>query len=434
MSNQASLRDISGSKSSSDSRDEENQEWKEDKLGELAIYQNGNSFSKSQWSDEGYPIIRIQNLTGEQEEFNHFDGDLDEKYRVKDGDILLAWSGTIDLFQWEGEDAALNQHIYRVDTEDGINDIFFQFKLEEVIPRLIALSHGSTMKHVRKADLVNLDVEIPSDIDEQRRIASVLYNVDQAISKTEEIIEQTQRVKKGLMQDFFTEGYYSHEEYQETRLGKIPANWNMIPAKELCEEITVGIVSGSTDHYCGKEGVPFVRNQDINPTGIEAEEPKFISKEFHEQNKKSELREGDVVTVRTGQPGTSCVVGKEYEGANSFSTIISRPKDSTNEKYYSKFVNSDKALQFIDSWKAGGVQDNFNIGVMRKLPVPYPPEDEQEKIVESVEAVQEKIQNHKEEKEQLQRLKKGLMQDLLTGSVRTGEDVRVLDEVVEVEA
>ena len=191
---QVSLDDIGENKEKQDI-----EEWISIGMGDLAEYQNGNAFSKSEWTDKGYPIIRIQNLTGQQKDFNYFDGDLDDKYRVEKDDLLLSWSATIDVFTWDGPTAALNQHIYRVDTANNMNEIFFRFKLEDSLPRLKALSHGSTMQHVRKSDLVNLDVDLPP-ISEQRKIASVLYTVDQAIQKTEELISQAGRVKLGLAQ------------------------------------------------------------------------------------------------------------------------------------------------------------------------------------------------------------------------------------------
>lgn len=428
MSNQASLGDISGN-SDSMSSEESSQEWEKEKLGNVAVYQNGNSFSKSQWSEEGYPIIRIQNLTGQQEEYNHFNGDLDEKYKVEEGDILLAWSGTIDLFQWGGEDAALNQHIYRVDTEDGINDIFFQLKLEEVIPRLIALSHGSTMKHVRKADLVNLDVEIPSDIDEQRRIASVLYNVDQAIQKTEEIIEQTQRVKKGLMQDLFTQGYYSHKDFEEHQIfGKYPTDWKLSSIGELAESIPGGgTPKKSNDDYWGGD-IPWASVKDFNGPRL-SETKDYITEKGLEESSTNLIPENSIITSTRMGLGRAFINDVEMSINQDMKAIITTDEVKTEYLLFWIFNISD----YIESIGRGTTVKGLSLTALRSIDVPLPPKEEQEKIVESLKEFYAEKKALEEEKEQLLRLKKGLMQDLLTGSVRTGEDVRVLDEVVEVE-
>jgi len=430
MSNQPSPGNITSEQSS----DKENKKWIEEKLGNLAIYQNGNSFSKSQWSDKGYPIIRIQNLTGEQKEYNYFDGNLDEKYKVENGDILLAWSGTINLFQWEGKNAALNQHIYRVDTEGRINDIFFQFKLEEVIPRLIALSHGSTMKHVRKADLINLDVEIPSDISEQRRIASALYNVDQAIQKKEEIIEQTRRVKKGLMQDLFTEGLYDYEKFQETKIGSLPVKWDFKQLKKYTLEKAFG-PRFSSEKYSQKGNVATVRTTDLDDKGNIDKSSMPLANLNREEIESHILREGDLMITRSGTTGIASV----WDGYKKITIpgaflIRFRFKESLDPNYLKQYINSSKGRSRVNRRARGGVQKNLSGEDLMNMKFPIPPLKEQEEIIEVLSQFDISVSHHQEEKERLERVKKGLMQDLLTGKIRTKDkDIEVLDEVLEVE-
>ena len=420
--------------------------WTRESLGDLAVYQNGNSFSKNQWSDEGYPIIRIQNLTGEQDEYNHFDGDLDEKYKVENGDILLAWSGTIDLFQWDGDDAALNQHIYRIDMEGGVNDIFFKFKLEEAIPRLIALSHGSTMKHVRKADLVNLDVKIPSDLDEQRKIASVLYNVDQAIQKTEEIIEQTQRIKKGLMQDIFTEGYYEHEEFEKHQIGpnkfELPEDWEFKELGKFIEEFIGGANLSPSDFT--EKGVKVFPKGGVNDRGIaelDEDEKQYVSEDYAEENQKYLVDNDFLMTalrdlVPSG-PNIGRIVeipqGDEYLMAQGVYGLNIKEK-KLNRHYLAHLSNSNFYRKRMKQIKVGSTQVHIRKPIFSSVNIPIPSKDEQKKIAEVCNSINDKIRLQKKQKKQLQRLKKGLMQDLLTGEVRTRDrDIEVVDAVKEVE-
>lgn len=83
-------------------------------LEEVAEFINGHAFKSSDWSDSGLPIIRIQNLTGTSNVFNHFDGVIDERVRVRSGDILISWSASLGVYRWLGNDAVLNQHIFKV--------------------------------------------------------------------------------------------------------------------------------------------------------------------------------------------------------------------------------------------------------------------------------------------------------------------------------
>ena len=85
--------------------------WAETTLGMLGEYINGYAFKDELWSKTGRPIIRIQDLTGTRNTPNYFDGEIDEKYLVRRGDFLIAWSATLGAFIWHGSEAWLNQHI-----------------------------------------------------------------------------------------------------------------------------------------------------------------------------------------------------------------------------------------------------------------------------------------------------------------------------------
>ncbi len=83
------------------------------KLGEIATYVNGYAFKPSDYSSkEGDPIIRIQDLTGNSYETNKFSGNLPDKYRVNNGDILVSWSASLGVYEWTEGPAWLNQHIF----------------------------------------------------------------------------------------------------------------------------------------------------------------------------------------------------------------------------------------------------------------------------------------------------------------------------------
>jgi type I restriction enzyme S subunit len=327
---------------------------------------------------------------------------------------------------------ATNQGILGLWDADEDNVLYVRYAIDNTQSKLASLSRQTTQANLGKGIVKKHRISIPP-LPEQRKIATVLYTVDQLIEKTEEVIESVIRIKKGFKQDVFAEGYFEYQSYQDSQVGKIPEPWNIESAADLCDGITVGVVTGATDSYVSpSEGVPFIRSQDVHENYIEQESLKYISKEFHEQQNSSELRQGDVITVRTGEPGTSCVIPPELDGANCFSLIISRPKEEVNERFYSYYINSEKALDFIDSWKAGGVQDNFNVGVMERLPVPVPTAEEQQAIVDSLDDINKRVESERQYRTHLQSLKRGLMQDLLSGTVRTTDtNIEVPDEIAQ---
>lgn len=89
------------------------------RMGDIASYINGAAFKPSDWSNAGKPIIRIQNLNDASAPYNYFSGELDKKYEVHTGDVLISWATHLEAYIWSGDDSWLNQHIFRVDFNKG---------------------------------------------------------------------------------------------------------------------------------------------------------------------------------------------------------------------------------------------------------------------------------------------------------------------------
>lgn len=160
-------------------------EWRDTALGELAIFTNGRAFRSDEWSREGVPIIRIQNLNGSRD-FNYFRGSFDPSHAVQPGDVLFAWSGSrgtsFGATRWRGPAGVLNQHIFRVEPKEDIDPAFLHHLLEAVTVRVEATAHGGGgLVHVRKADLERFGVVVPG-IQTQRKIARVFDALDAELS------------------------------------------------------------------------------------------------------------------------------------------------------------------------------------------------------------------------------------------------------------
>ena len=151
------------------------------KFGEIATYYNGYAFKPAQYSQEGRQIIRIQDLTGNAYESNRFDGELPERHHVKQGDVLISWSASLGVFVWYGEDAFLNQHIFKVvfDKAD-VSVPFFVHQARYVIGKAGHLAHGSTMTHLTKKVFDNLPFCL-SPMDIQVSVATNLGLIEKQI-------------------------------------------------------------------------------------------------------------------------------------------------------------------------------------------------------------------------------------------------------------
>lgn len=141
-------------------------------------------------------------------------------------------------------------------------------------------------------------------------------------------------------------------------------------------ELTVGFVGSMTEQYVD-EGVPFLRSLNIKPFEINNDDIRYISEGFNKKIKKSILHAGDVVIVRTGAPGTCCVVPEEYDGCNCSDVVIVRPNiEMVDPLYLAGFVNFWGQKQ-ISNNKVGAIQQHFNVRVAEEMLILLPDLDEQ---------------------------------------------------------
>ncbi|WLS42993.1 restriction endonuclease subunit S [Micromonospora profundi] len=145
--------------------------WAMTTLGQLGKYLNGRGFKKSEWSDSGWPIIRIQNLTRAGGGFNYYSGPIEDRYKVANGDFLISWAATLGAFIWRGPEAVLNQHIFKV--ESYIEKKFHYYLVQHLLDDLMRSTHGSGMVHVTRQRFDGQPVRLPP-LPEQRRIVAAL--------------------------------------------------------------------------------------------------------------------------------------------------------------------------------------------------------------------------------------------------------------------
>ena len=166
------------------------------RLGDIATYVNGFAFKPSDWSDEGLPIIRIQDLTGNSYQANHYKGEYDPKYEVNDGDVLISWSASLGVYVWRGEPAVLNQHIFKVVfNKVEVDRNFFVHQVQSVLENAASEAHGATMKHLTKPVFDALPFYLPS-IEKQKEIASILDKVSELIALRKEQLAQLDQLVK----------------------------------------------------------------------------------------------------------------------------------------------------------------------------------------------------------------------------------------------
>lgn len=177
--------------------------------------------------------------------------------------------------------------------------------------------------------------------------------------------------------------------------------------------VGVGIVIKPTRFYSNdKSGKRAFRSLNIGPFGINPNsEWVYFTNEAMVENKRTIVHEGDVLIVRSGNPGTCCVVSKEYDGCNVIDLIIARPdKSKILPEYLCAFTNMPHGMNQINNQKHGVAQRHFNVSMYEKMKIYIPNLSLQQQYVNFMKQVDKSKMAVQKSLDELETLKKSLMQ------------------------
>lgn len=350
--------------------------WRWARLGEVCRFTNGNAYRESDWSDSGTPIIRIQNLNDTSKPFNYWAGTLDGRVCVRNGDLLLAWSGTpgtsFGAHIWEGILGVLNQHIFLVHFSDDVLDArWAKHSINHALDDLIRAAHGAVgLAHVTRREVDAIEIPLPP-LSEQRRIAGVLREQMTAVEKARMAAQARLEAVKTLPASFLRQVFPQPGQ-------PLPDGWRWVRLREVADRIDYGYTaSADVDIKAPK----FLRITDIQDGRVNWDSVPgcAISDADEDANR---LEGGDIVFARTG-----ATTGKSYLISNPprsvFASYLIRVKshrEHVEPDYLFAFFQSGGYWEQILAGARGGAQPGFNATMLTSLRIPLPPIEEQRRI------------------------------------------------------
>jgi len=229
------------------------------------------------------------------------------------------------------------------------------------------------------------------------------------------------------------------EGYKMSEVGVIPEDWEVKTFGELTTLLTNGFVGKATDYYTDSDdGVLYIQGFNVEENSFNLFGIKRVTLEFHKQHTKSYLLEGDLLTIQTGDIGLTTIVPKELEGSNCHALIISRfKKGKAIPKFFSHYFNSFYGRKRLKDIETGSTIKHLNVGDMIQWLIPSPPLPEQQAIASALSDVDALITALEQLITKKRNIKKGTMQQLLTGEKRLpgfgGEwEVKKLGEIADI--
>jgi len=274
---------------------------------------------------------------------------------------------------------------------------------------------SGALPSINKSTISQIKITLPPE-KEQKKIVAILSSVDDAIQATQAVIDQTRTVKQGLMQQLLTRGI-GHTRFKQTEIGEIPIDWNISTIGQVCKVTSGGTPSRNQPEFWNGN-VPWVKTGEINYSKIFDTSEK-ITKDGILNSSAKLVPNGSLLMAMYGQGKTRGKVALLGIDAtiNQACLAILQGKYLCNEFLYyfltREYIN-------LRSLSHEGSQKNLNAALVKQVIIPIPPTSEQNQIVKILNSVDSRIDAEKAILISFQKLKHGLMQDLLTGRMRVG--------------
>lgn len=387
------------------------------KLSDICSFLSGNAWKSSEFTDEGIPIIRINNLNTNDNDFKYWKGDYDKKFLIYEGDLLVSLSGTIKTFQWNGPEALLNQRIVKVIANPETNQDWVYYQISNVIEQIANKGKHAVIRNVSVNDLKNFEVDVP-DFQTQNKIVAILDKARALVQKRQLAIDLLDELLMAQFIEMFGNPITNNRKWDTKLLGEIA-------------KLERGRFSPRprNDPSYFEGNYPFIQTGDISKANFRLyeytqtlnEKGIAVSKEFNI---------GTIVIAIVGATiGATAILMLDTYATDSIIGINSNQGKSNNIflemilRFY-KQVLIDKAPE--------AARANINLSILNKLEIIQPPIETQDKYSQLSNTIEDKRKVLIKSKSQIDDLFGSILQRSFSGKLNLNISLELdtlLDEI-----
>ncbi|MCZ7560088.1 MAG: restriction endonuclease subunit S [Burkholderiaceae bacterium] len=346
--------------------------WREVALGDIAEVAAGGGAPQdaNDFANEGHPFVRAGSLrdlisSDSASKIEYLTPEVAARHGLRlfpSNTLLFAKSGmsaTIGLVHRLRWPAYVVNHLAALVCRPTLDSAFLLHYLRAFSPA--HLIQDAAYPSIRLSDISAWKIPLPPP-SEQRRIAAILDKADALRTKRREALALLERLPQSILVDMFGDPAVNSR------------GWPCVTFESLCSRVTVGIVVRPASYY-KESGIPALRSLNIKPGKIVLNDLVYFSeKDNSGKLRKTQLRAGDLVLVRSGRPGTAAVVPGELDGINAIDLLIASPKhDKASSGYLCELFNSSAGRALVLSSQRGQIQKHLNVGSLSAAQIALPP-------------------------------------------------------------
>lgn len=378
------------------------EDWFIYKINQIAQIKTGDKDTQDKLDTGIYPFyVRSDNI--ERINSHSFDGEA----VLTSGDGV----GVGKIFHYINGKFDFHQRVYCLHGfKKNIYGYYFYFQFaSNFYERVMSMTAKSSVDSVRREMISEMKILFPPTLAEQKAIATALSDVDALIEKLDALITKKQAIKEGAMQ----------------KLLKPNPSWKKISILQIAEGKKELFDDGDwieAEHITTK-GVRLIQTGNIGKGSfVEKDNRKYVYEDSFEKLKCKTLKEGDLLICRLAEPaGRACLLPDigEKKVITSVDVTIFRPREEiANRHFLNQIFSTREWLKKVSEMCGGTTHKRISRGALGRIKIQIPEIDEQKAIAKILSDMDLEIEKLQAKKAKYEKIKEGMMQELLTGKTR----------------
>lgn len=341
---------------------------------------------------------------------------LKESNEIPSGSLMVTCIASIGKNAISKERCCTNQQINSIIPNTDFDVDYLYYMIKHMKPRLEALAGKTAVPILNKTSFEQVRLAKPKRT-EQQKIAEVLSNIDIALQKTDELVISSQRLKKGLMQSLLTKGI-GHKKFEETEIGKIPAGWEIKKVMDLFEVETGTTPATRNAEYWENGTVTWLTPTDLSTVkGVYLGDSKRkVTDRALKETNLTLLPKGSILLSTRAPVGYAAIIMQDSTFNQGCKGLIPKANFKSTEEFYCYYLIKSKTL--LQNLSSGSTFKELAKDRLENFLVPVPPVSERHKISEILLKLDKELEADRRELIYLRKIKKGFMNELLSGKVR----------------